>query len=193
MKRTDNPFAGQADWHFNACVDNNGSFSRLCQHYIESADVLVSLSLDDTGMMDIHVDTICFLYRHALELRLKDLLWKSAYAAQGEKHVPKHHCLGNLWKDLQLNVSSLAGEDIPLSQAELFAVADFLREFEKHDPRSDAFRYPYDKQMRRSHSDLNHVHLSTLKNRLHLIDDYICRLYEIVEWHYDRRCEMEAE
>lgn len=193
MKRTDNPFVGQVDLHFNACIGNYGTFNRLCRHYAESADALVALSLDDTGMMDVHVDAICFLYRHALELRLKDLLWKSKYATQGVKHVPMHHRLSNLWKDLRLNVSVLAGEDIPLSREELLVVADFLGALEKHDPVSDSFRYPYDTDMKRSHPGLVHVHLPTLKNRFHVVDDYICRLYEMVEWHYEQRNEMEAE
>jgi hypothetical protein len=187
IARAHNPFMGQIDWQHNACITNYMQFSELSRLYLRSGDTLVDISIEHSETMDVHVYAICFLYRHSVELLLKDLLWKSTYAAQGQKRFPKHHRLPELWRDLCKQINDLAGSDRPLTREQEFAVSELLNEVNKHDPESDGFRYPYDKKMKRSHPDLMHVNLPLLRDRFHMVIDIAYSLYELIDYHYDQK------
>jgi hypothetical protein len=188
-----NPFMGQVNWQHNACVTNHMQFCELGRLYRQSADTLVAVAVENSSTLDVHVYAICFLYRHSIELLLKDLIWKSTYAAHGEKRFPKKHRLPDLWKELCSRLGCLASSDKPLTQKQETEVAEFLSEVSKHDQESDGFRYPYDKRMRRTHQELVHVNLPLLKERVDVVVDTLLNLYELVNWHYDQRSESEAE
>ena len=178
---------GQANWQHNACVTNYMQFSELGRMYRESADTLVAATVENSSVLDVHVYAICFLYRHSIELLLKDLIWKSTYAAHGEKRFSKHHRLPDLWRELLLQIRDLPITDNPLSQQAETDVTEFLSEVSRHDQESDGFRYPYDKKMRRTHQDLEHVNLPLLKERVDVVVDTLLNLYEPVEWYYDHQ------
>lgn len=193
IARKHNPFTGQVDWQYNACITNYMQFSELSRLYLMSGDTLVDISVEHTETLDVHVYAICFLYRHSVELLLKDLIWKVSYAAQGQKCFPQHHRLPELWRDLCKLINDLAGSNRPLTRKQESAVSELLNEVNKHDPESDAFRYPYDKKMRRAHQSLLYVNLPLLKDRFHMVTDTAYSLYELADCHYDQRCRMEAE
>ncbi len=84
MTTTDsNPFRAHPDWEHNACIQNDMQFADLAHSYTRSGDELVESTLRDRSLLDVHIYAVCFLYRHALELYLKDIIWKSHYALTG--------------------------------------------------------------------------------------------------------------
>src|SRR5438128_3349444 len=120
-----NPFKAHADWQHNACINNFMQFAELADCHIRSADSLVDSALIDHTLLDAHVYSICFLYRHGLELLLKDLVWKSHYALTGTKRFAKNnwqelarHRLLDLWRGVTENSREILGANFPLNPNE---------------------------------------------------------------------------
>jgi len=188
----ESPFEAHPDWQNNACISNNMSFEELGDHYVRSADTLVEAAVRDSGLLDVHVYSVCFLYRHGIELILKDLLWKSTYAINGTKGFPKHHRLGCLWQCVHANAKDLLHEDLPFTVEEASQVRQLLAQIEEHDQTSDAFRYPYDKRMGSAHPSLVYVNLRSLYGAVHQMVDLLQKLAARVAYHYEGRSGQET-
>jgi len=195
--RAKNPFKAQPDWQYNACIDNYMQFERLAGCYLRSADALVACAIEDTSTLDVHVYAIWFLYRHSIELMLKDLIWKSDYAVFGNKQFNfnemAHHRLQDLWRDVELRTHKLLGEDFPSKQEQESQMQELFKELQKHDPDSYSMRYPFDKKKKRTHLSLTHVKIHTLRKRAHQTIDFLYLLLEMVNFHCDERSEYERQ
>ena len=91
----------------------------------------------------MYVYSAVFLYRHSIELWLKELIWMSNYILGRGKTFPKEHNLTKLWRPLKSNATSLLTSDFPLNEEEVQYVEATLEEIMKCDPKSDAFRYTF--------------------------------------------------
>lgn len=187
------PFAALPDYHNNACINNYRQFEDLARDYEESADTLVRCAMEDSKTLDAHVYAICFLYRHAFELLLKGLSWKSGYARHGDKAsavtdaLGRSHNLSGLWGDVERRTRELLGTQFPLAPNETTLVKGLFAAFETHDSKSDAFRYPMDKQKRRTLTNLTHVNVRALKDRVHEVSELLDRLVYCVDYYYAER------
>jgi len=184
-----NPFECHSDWYRNCCVDNFLQFADLAGRYLRSADALVAASVADTSCMDVHVFAICFLYRHSLELLLKDALWKSHYAITGEKGLRRirGHRLNELWCALRKNVTTLCPVDFPMDAKTVTEFEGLIAQIEDHDLESDSFRYPYDSKDRKSHPRLEHVNLRVLHDTIHRAFENLGAVLDAIVYHYDER------
>ena len=194
------PFQSHGDVSEIACIDNWMGFDQLAGYYLASADALVESAVADSMLRDVHVYAACFLYRHACELILKDLIWKAHYAKTGKKCFMEtdwqelgRHRLSTLWqRGLSESADVLSGTP-PVRTIADDHVTTLLAQFEEHDPSSDSFRYPIGKRTGRTHPKLTHVNLDTLRQSVHLAYDRITSILDFVEYHYDQRSEWERD
>jgi hypothetical protein len=183
--KPDNPFQAHPDWHYNACVNNFAQYWRLGDYYVRAADALIEDALNDTSLLDVYVLPVCFLYRHAVELLLKHLLWQSHYLAHAKKKLKmKTHKLSGLWQELSANAQAVLGPAFPLSGQDKIVLDQFLCGIEEHDSGSYAFRYPFDLKGKRSHPTLIHVNFRSLYESVHQAVDLLVNLGEVVESAY---------
>lgn len=185
------PFQSLPDWHNNACINNYMQFEELAMKFLRSADALVACAVGDRTTLDDHIYAICYLYRHSCELLLKDLFWKSNYAANGNKSFCKTHRLLHLWRGIRERAHELLGEDFPLTAEETAELERLFAWIEEHDLNSDSFRYPWDTKNRRTHPSLVHVNVRALCESIHQAVGYLCTIGCMVEYHYDERSEYE--
>jgi hypothetical protein len=171
---------------WNACLQNYMEFSLLARYYLESANALIEITSSDSSKLDVYVYSAVFLYRHSVELWLKELIWMSNYILGRGKTFPKEHNLKNLWQLLKSNATSLLTSDFPLNKKEVQDVEATLEEIMKYDPESDAFRYPFDKKMVRTHPDVNHVNVKALYERFNQIHEYLGRISYMVDYLYEK-------
>ncbi len=193
------PFRPQGDVDDNACINNWMEFSQLAECYKCSADALVACALEDHNLLDLHAYAVCFLYRHGLELILKDMVWKSHYLLTGTKRfmLPNlkelgRHCLSDLWKKGRVDSESVLGDDLPFDAVADEQVRQLLLQFERHDPNSSSFRYPIGKKTGRTHPDVNNVNLRVLRDRVHQAVDRVEMLVSLIDWCYERQSEMDC-
>jgi len=170
---------------WNACLDNYMGFEQLARYYLESANALIGRTIDDRSKLDVYIYSAVFLYRHSVELSLKELLWKSNFILGRGKYFPPTHRLMELWHSLKKNATSLLPDDFPLNDEEVQYVEATLKEIIKYDPESDAFRYPLDKKKQRPHSDVYHVNVKSLYERFNQIHEYLGLISFMIDYLYE--------
>ncbi len=126
--------------------------------YKRAVDILVQDVLKTGTKKNFIVYPIIFLYRHYLELCLKDILRNSSILTDQIPDIPGHHGIGDIWnacKKIILYLQS-AEED---SSIDLDIISQCIREFQKYDPEATAFRYPMNKKGGNSLANLKRIDL----------------------------------
>ena len=176
---------GQGTNRWNACLDNYLGFSQLARYYLESANELIERSVQNSSKLDVYIHSAVFLYRHSVELLFKELIWMSNYLLGRGKTYPKCHNLTKLWKMLKSNAISLLNSDFPMKEKEVQSIEVVLGEFAKYDPKSDSFRYPFDKKMKRPHSNIHHINVKHLYEQLNQLHENFDALSYMIECLYE--------
>lgn len=160
-------------------------FDQLSAYYIASAEALVECSLRDHSLLDSHVHAICFLYRHGLELILKDMVWKSHYLLTGEKRFMSsnwqklgRHRLMDLWKQCRPDSERVLPDGWPLDRKADGIIEALISQIERQDPDSSSFRYPIGKKTGRTHPNVNNINIRVLSDCMHEVSN---RLTHVVE------------
>ncbi|TKJ37407.1 MAG: hypothetical protein CEE38_07855 [Planctomycetes bacterium B3_Pla] len=171
---------------WNACLDTYINFSQLARYYRESANELLERSVKNTSKLDVHIYSAVFLYRHSVELFLKDLIWASNCLLGNGKPYPKIHNLVKLWNDLRPKIDLLWKSDgpvdsEPLDKKQLRDVKKLLEEITEYDPESFSWRYPFDKEGKRTNSDIHYINVQNLYERFNQFLDN----FERVLWLFD--------
>ncbi len=174
---------------WNACLQSYISFYELARYYLESANALIEITFSNNSKLDVYVYSAVFLYRHSVELYLKELIWMSNFVLSRGKTFPKKHDLMELWRSLKNNATSLLTSDFPLKEDEVQYVETTLEEIMKYDSESDAFRYPLDKKMQRPLSNVNHINVKSLHERFKQIHEYFDRLSSMIDYLYEAQSE----
>ena len=191
QREPENPFQAHPDWQYNACISNYLQFWEIGNYYVRAADALVQDTIEDSSLLDVYVSPLVFLYRHAIELVLKDVLWQSHYLAHGKKGFItdksfKTHDLLKLWQQLKKNCQAVLGADFPLSTHEMEILEQLFAQIQKQDPGSDAFRFPFDAKGNISHASLSHVNVRSLYESVHQAVDLLGNLKEVVADYCER-------
>ncbi|GAC1702107.1 MAG: hypothetical protein NVS9B4_06700 [Candidatus Acidiferrum sp.] len=115
------------------------SFLAYAFGYRESANALV----DTVEARDISasraVYSVCFLYRHYIELMLKGLIRLGNHPVDD---YPKHHDIGRLWQICRPLLERSCPKD---DQADIPAIENCIEKFVTLDPSGEAFRYGADR------------------------------------------------
>jgi hypothetical protein len=164
-QKGDRLFAAQNDARGEARLHwGYHSLDLYASGFKEAADILVDRIVEGQGSSDSLVFPIGFLYRHYLELRLKQII-KSGRILIREGHgFPTGHKLTDLWKEVRRILEKTWPDG---NQDELDAVEECIFEVDRVDVRSDAFRYPVDKD---GHSTLAHLPALSLPNLKDVVD-----------------------
>lgn len=129
------------DWWHDAnvgWVQSRKNFFGYVEGYRRAAVTLFE-SLEHTRQSpEYMVWPLAFLWRHFIELSLKDIIATGRLLQGDEWRFPVHHRLGKLWKKARKVIS-----EVPLD--EFKHVEASIREFEKLDPTASGFRYPLGK------------------------------------------------
>jgi hypothetical protein len=139
-------FVEPRDWTDNAWLGRTrivNAWSLYAEGFKRAADQLVEDLLDGSAHSpDLLIYPILFLYRHYLELRLKELIIASARLLGETPNVPGHHTLTDLWAEVRPRLERIWPG--PSARRHHDAIREHLREFCNLDPKSQAFRYPVD-------------------------------------------------
>ncbi len=114
---------------------------------------------------------IAFLYRHYLELRLKQILWSTQAAT-----IPKKHELMVLWRKVLERLKDFHPQDGYFS-SDYERVTQLLRPFDELDPRSEGFRYPYDGDQLTISEDIKWMNLHSLREHVDEISSLLDKLW----------------
>jgi hypothetical protein len=162
-----------------------GRWSLYAIGFREAADRLVNgLQADEMASTPgaALVYPILFCYRHYLELDLKGLIssvlwWSYAFSdidqdtlQKGEKRASKEHRLKTLWETLK---KLHPGCDAWAADQDRNAFEALLFEVDRHDPSSQAARYPIDIRGNQTLAALTVVDVGIVKAGVHKIARYL--------------------
>jgi len=122
--------------------------------YLEAANLLVEKALETGQRTDTLIYPVAFLYRHYLELRLKEITIQGGELISGQREFRLVHALDELWNSVRLILEKVwpNGPTIDLD-----AVEKVILQFHNLDLTSEAFRYPVDRKHNATLSTLKHV------------------------------------
>jgi hypothetical protein len=142
--------------------------------YKEAADELTDKAVE-CGLEDLYVFPIMFLYRHYLELLLKNMYFKYSKDSIEEKKVfvkKNGHKLSSYWTKCRklLYMGGISLEDID-------KIGDLVNDFERIDEHSFTFRYYLDKNLDMTLPKGLSVDLKKLKESIDKVDDLLYGTY----------------
>ncbi|MCH8966310.1 MAG: hypothetical protein IID43_01405 [Planctomycetes bacterium] len=187
-------FAPGAEWWGNACLNYSGESGAVCNYivgYKMAGDVLVQRVLQDRQTRDVLVFPIVFLYRHYLELQLKELIGLAQAFLDLESALPSHHQLQQLWPCCSKLLLQVWPEK-PIAHYK--KVKDCVDQFVRVDRNGVAFRYTREKDGTRTLAGLRHVSIPELARTVQQAADVLdgCDTFLSVqlEWKADMNAEF---
>lgn len=161
-KEGDEPFLPAKDPRHEARLDMvHHTLSLYALAYKEAADRLVSCALRRRVVYpDWAVLPVIFLYRHYLELMLKEIICSGRRCSLKEAGISKEHDLSKLWNGARTVLEELWPEQ---GRRELRVVENCVRKFHQHDKTSQESRYPVDRDGRATLRSLTRVDIHNLK------------------------------
>jgi hypothetical protein len=147
-----------------------GNFSTYAIGYKDAADALVERVVERENYADLMFYPIAFLYRHYLELRLKQLLITGGHVVYNESRLKHDHDLKRLWLPVRDMLESVWPDTYV---AEMDTVGTCLDELCALDARSMSFRYPVTKDGLPTLGGLDRVDLVNLKNVMERVASFL--------------------
>lgn len=139
-------FSDRKDWWNTARLEIGSKSEGLAiysQSYKDAGDRLVEYAQTDKTSINFLVFPILFLYRHYLELALKEIILTATQYLEKEHDAINSHSLSQLWREAKKLISEV---DLNIPNDEMVAVENQISQFHKLDKSSMTFRYPVDKQ-----------------------------------------------
>lgn len=195
-----NETSDESSFVISFTADPKGDFGVFAEGYTRAANRLAASLLEAQRFADYEAYPIVFLYRHALELSLKHIIYSGAELAAFRRmdHVNgellNNHNLSKLSEVAVKVLSSLFPNDNMLADLNV-TVAALCKDWSEIDPDSYAYRYPIDKKGRASTKKHQVVNLRELSSRmatvleeldtvhfgLNIETDSARQIYEVVE------------
>lgn len=187
----EHPFKLDSDFDNNACLNPYwSSLARHGEHYKDAADAIISATTRRDITIDAAVYPAVFLYRHFLELTLKDIIFRTRVLEDEGNSFPQTHKLRFLWPEAKRLLKKHYQGQTP---SELDLLDTCFADFDEHDPNSMAFRYPFDKEGNRHLMHLSHVNIRHLKTTMDRVARLLRCLASDVDSHLQYKLDCEAD
>jgi hypothetical protein len=180
------------DGHNNACLNVSSGNDRAAylEGYRRGARFLVGHVVEERHDQDFLVYPIIFLYRHHIELALKNMILQCPYLIgrqlnKQEEENLKQHKLKWLWRDLKPMLRALCQAHAPLPEADVEGIDDYIEQLTAMDADSFAFRYAHTKGDEPSLPGVKQINLRHFAVTIERLADYFdgldAALYSLVE------------
>lgn len=149
---------------------NSSDAMHLYRHgYKLAADMLCQKALDECSVHTL-IFPILFLYRHYIELSLKETLHDASWFITDVRRTDPTHDLRTLWKKTRGVLPVVWPEAEP---EQIDAVEACITEISEHDPQSMALRYPFDNKENPYLENLDSIDLQNLTEVMHRIANFL--------------------
>jgi len=101
---------------------------------------------------DFLIYPYCFLMRHFIEIRLKEVIYEGTKKLNGEPEIKEGHNLPHLWDKAQKILKELWKEHYEEAHKDILS---FINDFNSLDNKSDGFRYPFDTNGNKNLTEIN--------------------------------------
>lgn len=138
-------FSERKDWWNNARLDISRvdeGYAIYSEAYKDAADRLVEYSKVNKTSINFLVFPILFLYRHYIELALKEIILTASVFLEKDNKIMAGHNISRLWVESKKLISEI---ELDIPQQEINVLDFQIYQFHDLDKCSMTFRYPTDK------------------------------------------------
>lgn len=166
-------FKPDKDWKYNSRlhkIDNKWLF--YGEGYREASELLEAQILEtDRSSQDFLIYPYCYLIRHYIEIRLKEIIDEgSKITNEVSDPIKAGHNLFVLWKKSQEVLTAVWQEQFVGPSRNVSA---FINEFHSIDVKSDNFRYPIDKNGQDTLENISEINFKRLAEAVQDVKDYL--------------------
>lgn len=178
------PLFGMYDFLTSANVDfGRNPFDLFATGYKMAADKLTDHALDEVKNAEKFVYPIVFLYRHYLELRLKEIVRQGKDLLQEAGDFRKDgngHNLAALWEDAKTIMLKIEGHP-----ADEFEFCEYVVKSFSDDPKGAEFRYPENKKGKATLAGVKAIDLNHVKESLGKVSEFLDRVSGMIASYKD--------
>jgi len=157
---------------YNACVGKNGgpyTYGDYCRGYFFAARTLAEKVVAERRNLDISIYPMFYMYRHAIELGLKQVWATNSYINSGERNVMGGHNLKEIWKKLKPKLLIL--EEI---ENETIDIMDkIINDIYELDHLAEEFRFPESLDKKLYLQDKSHINILALFKTMQVAENVI--------------------
>jgi len=161
--------------------------------YLRAADLLVEHIIKDRTERNFLVYPIVFLYRHYIELELKEFIRDGNDFLDKSENFPACHNLDELWRRCKEIIEKIEELEPEVPKEALDSMEELIHQFSKVDSDSTAFRYPTDKNEKPLLKDLSYIDIENLKEVMSRIDKFLNDVGNYIDYQREMKAEMKAE
>ncbi len=158
-----------------------------CEGYLKAARILANYACNQPHDKDILIFPIAFLYRHHVELALKDLVRVAEDLRSSNAHATGHHFLGTLWAELKTVLENI-GEAPSKSEAD--SADAYIDQLERIDKKSETFRYATTKVGQLHLQGVNSIDIRSLAESMERLAGYLGGIGARLDILSDHKAEM---
>ena len=179
-------FKGVEDWQHDSIIANKrDEWYHYSFGYLKAAEIIESDLIKNPIDRDFLIYPLIYLYRHYLEIVMKDIIIITNKLLGYSGFTPKGgHDLMRLWNESQ-NILKEFYDDYPEPAS---SIEEKIKEFYNVDIKSDNFRYPIDKKGDFSLNSIEVINYINFGDSFREIKDY---MEEIASGLYVARAEIE--
>ncbi|PIP49125.1 MAG: hypothetical protein COX14_00950 [Chloroflexi bacterium CG23_combo_of_CG06-09_8_20_14_all_45_10] len=145
--------------------------------YKEAGDILLRYALEK-GRQNVLVYPVMFLYRHYIELQLKEIIINGRRYLGERRRFPLGHDINQLWQDcrsivqaMDTNIEPNLTEEQRREFEDLYDnLGSYINILGELDPNSQTFRYPIDRDGNPIEIDFAAIYLKQLPELINRID-----------------------
>jgi hypothetical protein len=136
----DRLFGFEGNRHLQVFIAESTDFYAHVEGYKRAGDSLIEELRKEPRVLGINylVFPVVFLYRHFVELSIKDVIAHGNYLSTMRSEFPTNHDLLPLWTEARKVLAPFGG----CRTEDLDAVESIIAELDRIDPKSFSFRYP---------------------------------------------------
>jgi hypothetical protein len=168
------------DWYAAALNFASDNWDLYAVGYKRAADLLIDQLRKNNSVLqqiDTLVYPIMFLYRHYLELRLKQLYLNYSQYFDKSHRLPVTHKLETLWQQVKPLLLQAVKEDRgSISEDDKKAIAQIetlIMHFAVMDENSMSFRYPVDRENNPLLPGVKQLNIASIQKQLHAISSML--------------------
>lgn len=132
-------------WQYNACVDKLNGIQPYAAGYLDAAKLLSRIIIYSQRGMDTMLYPLAYLYRHYIEITLKDLIRRGVYITDSsiDKKLEStlvDHNLMKLWNAFLPLFDEILGDNDSQNEIKK-GIESYINQIHAIDPTSMTFRY----------------------------------------------------
>lgn len=171
-----------------------GKFYPFVKAYSEIPGILAEQITEDTTLIGTLFLPMCYLYRNAVELALKGILFEESLHSRQEslRLISKYkHKIVGLWQSIRDQVVEEA--NAPDEDKTIHYVDDYISQLHTYDPTSSIFRYPIDKHLAYHYKNKKQLDVKNVVQFFKELISFLEGVDMMLSVHNDIRAEIASE